>query len=441
MAKAKKQTLNEPRRAGIVMADQISPWTSCQSITRNLSKSYEGFLGTGNFDVFKIKTDSSNAWSLAETIYEHNPTHLIFVDHKPHPMALLESLASVYGNRRLPQLTFHLFGCFTLFPKEWVKVEPLLFQTPTKFICSSPRQAKLVSTFLDETTAQPDVCHFPTDTSVFNYDSELRKKVRAKLKVKDDEIVITYTGRLSLQKNIFRLVRDLSSLWMRSQVPFRIFFAGPYDDLGAPFFGLNFSAGAYFNQISSILKRLPLDISERFKYLGNLEAEELRGLYNAADIFTSLSLHHDEDYGMSPAEALCCGLPSVLTDWGGYASFKRDEKSCYLVPVRLGSQGPEIATDHLTRGILEHMARKETSADRKSRSDFYCEKLSIEAGVQRLKEIHKKPAEKFNGFSNLMETYARNYKYNNLYNQGSEQQLLYKEIYGNYTNKSTEADF
>lgn len=438
MAKAKNR---EPAgKIGIVVADQISSWTSCQSITRNLSKSYEGFLGADNIEFFNIKTDSSNAWSLAEKIYERDPKHLVFLDHKPHPADLLESIAAVYGSRPLPQFTFHLFGDFTLYPKEWVRLDPVLRKAPTKFICSSDRQANLVATLLDHNMEHPEVCHFPVDGSVFNFDNDLRKEVRAELAVSDDEFVIVYTGRLSLQKNIFRLLRDLNSLWVETQLPIRIFFAGPYDDLGAPLFGLNFSEGSYFNQISNLLDGFSSGLKERFQYLGNLNAQELRRLYNAADIFTSLSLHHDEDYGMSPAEALCCGLPAVLSDWGGYASFKRDEKSCFLVPVRLGPRTPRLALEHFSKGVLAQLVRNETCQEKQVRSAFYRDELSIEAASRRLQEIHRRPAKRYKGFNDLMVTYARHFKYINLYNREPVQTKLYKEIYVNYTSKSTKTN-
>ncbi len=41
-------------------------------------------------------------------------------------------------------------------------------------------------------------------------------------------------------------------------------------------------------------------------------------IWQAADIFTSLSDNIQETFGLTPIEAMAAGLPSVVTDWDGY---------------------------------------------------------------------------------------------------------------------------
>ena len=40
--------------------------------------------------------------------------------------------------------------------------------------------------------------------------------------------------------------------------------------------------------------------------------------YQAADLFVSLSDTLQENFGLTPVEAMSCGLPAVVSDWGGY---------------------------------------------------------------------------------------------------------------------------
>ena len=41
-----------------------------------------------------------------------------------------------------------------------------------------------------------------------------------------------------------------------------------------------------------------------------------------SNLFISLSLYHDEDFGFSPIESLCVGTKVLLTYWGGYRDLK-----------------------------------------------------------------------------------------------------------------------
>jgi hypothetical protein len=57
------------------------------------------------------------------------------------------------------------------------------------------------------------------------------------------------------------------------------------------------------------------------------------GLWAAADIFTSLSDNVQESFGLTPIEAMACGLPSVVTDWDGYREGIRNGSEGFLVPI------------------------------------------------------------------------------------------------------------
>jgi glycosyltransferase involved in cell wall biosynthesis len=62
----------------------------------------------------------------------------------------------------------------------------------------------------------------------------------------------------------------------------------------------------------------------------------LNEAYNGADLFVSLSLYHDEDFGYSPLESLVCGTPIAVTNWGGYKDLRPTEtgmQSVNYVPV------------------------------------------------------------------------------------------------------------
>ncbi len=59
-------------------------------------------------------------------------------------------------------------------------------------------------------------------------------------------------------------------------------------------------------------------------------------LYNAADVFVSLSHTPEESFGITLLEAMACGLPVVATDWDGYREVVVDGETGYLVPTWWG---------------------------------------------------------------------------------------------------------
>ena len=91
------------------------------------------------------------------------------------------------------------------------------------------------------------------------------------------------------------------------------------DDLAIPYLGKEALPGTFYFHWEESIREYGLD--DKVSYLGNLSKEELFELYNGSDCYISLSSHNDEDYGMSPAEALSTGLPCILSQWGGFISF------------------------------------------------------------------------------------------------------------------------
>ena len=200
---------------GIVCSTKQSAWVSCRSIVPNLRAAYQQSLGKkarlydfGPHMVLQISR-------LALQIFKERPSHLIFIDHQPHPEELLRWLREVYGSEPLPKLLFHIFGDFTYFAPKWMSADPVLRAFDVHFICASQRQARLLSRFLAGESNLVSICPFPVDTDVFRFDEGLRASWREQHGIKKQEKVICYTGRLSLQKNVTRLIREFANLSAR----------------------------------------------------------------------------------------------------------------------------------------------------------------------------------------------------------------------------------
>lgn len=57
------------------------------------------------------------------------------------------------------------------------------------------------------------------------------------------------------------------------------------------------------------------------------------GIWSAADVFLSLSDNYQETFGLTPIEAMACGLPVVVSDWNGYRDTVPDGVVGFRIPT------------------------------------------------------------------------------------------------------------
>ncbi len=65
-------------------------------------------------------------------------------------------------------------------------------------------------------------------------------------------------------------------------------------------------------------------------------------VYSAADIFISPSDSVQEMFGLTPLEAMACGVPQIVSDWDGYRDIVEDGKTGFLIPTVWGSCTTQI---------------------------------------------------------------------------------------------------
>jgi glycosyltransferase involved in cell wall biosynthesis len=116
--------------------------------------------------------------------------------------------------------------------------------------------------------------------------------------------------------------------------------------------------------------------------MGSVPNADLLKVYQGADVFMNLSVHNDEDYGMSVAEAQFVGLPVGLTDWGGLASFHHPElpQATSFIPVKIGKTTKHIsivAVKKTLRTFLENPQNKiRPEISQAARNRFGLEKVT-----------------------------------------------------------------
>ena len=411
MGEAKKQ------RLAILLSKEESQWESCQVIVPNLFKLYRKSFPCAHLEVFDYNEQMTEYeyFCTFRELVEFAPDKIIICDHKPHPERVIKDLMQTLEGS-IPAIYCHLFGDFSLYANPWLEIECLLQRVKIQFIAASHRQVAFVRQFIEGGERFVHYLPFPVDEEKYYFSPKGRVTAREKLCW--DEMGqgkhkhFLYTGRLSAQKNIIPLVQSFAEFLKLSGLPAHLHIVGAFDDLAYPFFGIYHPPEFYRYQFFQLLEELEWDgggIRDRIHLVGHLAAKELRDYYHACDVFTSLSLHNDEDYGMSPAEALCSGMPLILSDWGGHASFHLPEMQkvrTSLARVKEVDSIYEINYVHFIKLLMKYGLEQISDDERVELSRVAQEQFGIAGNVQQLLKIHSRPMEKFSGWNQKFQLFA-----------------------------------
>jgi len=80
-------------------------------------------------------------------------------------------------------------------------------------------------------------------------------------------------------------------------------------------------------------------------------------LYSAADVFVSPVDNIQETFGITPVEAMACGVPQVVSDWNGYRETVVHGETGFLVPTCWAACAEEIEwASLLSDPVYDHLA-------------------------------------------------------------------------------------
>lgn len=203
------------------------------------------------------------------------------------------------------------------------------------FFCSSLAVKKVLEKQLDALSDSFKTLHglvikptFRLDVVPLGIDDEEfqpinKNQARELLKIPQNDFVILYLGRVSafFKGDILPLIRVVKNLCGKN----------PNKNIRL------IIAGADYNGINEykLIKRYisTLNMEKNITLFESFEFNKRNLFYSASDVFTSPTDSIQETFGLTPLEAMACGVPQVVADWNGYKETIVHGKTGFKVPT------------------------------------------------------------------------------------------------------------
>jgi glycosyltransferase involved in cell wall biosynthesis len=247
---------------------------------------------------------------------------------------------------------------------------PLLLAKPRSYdsvICTSAAALETTRRLLEHTAERFNSAHatrlayagrldhipLPIDTERFR--PRDRAAARASFGLRDDAFILLWIGRLS--------AIDKADLLPLVQVLARLSAANASRQIELICAGRQRKHERAADSLHDYAQQL--GVGDRLRIIDDLKDGTEGGteggsegsteqLYSAADVFVSPSDNLQESYGITPIEAMACGLPQVVSDWNGYRDSVVDTQTGFLIPSywatchdALGGPLADSVRDHL----------------------------------------------------------------------------------------------
>jgi D-inositol-3-phosphate glycosyltransferase len=227
-------------------------------------------------------------------------------------------------------VTFHALGrvrrlhqgAADEFPEERLTIEDAIVAEADRIIAECPQDiADLVELYgADRSRLAMIPCGFDPD----EFSPLDRGEARRLLDWHPTEPVVLQLGRMVKRKGVETVIRAIACLRDQYNVRCRLAIVGGEtrdpDPIATPEIG----------RLQAICRELAL--GDQVTFVGSRGRDELRTYYSAADIFVTTPWY--EPFGITPLEAMACGLPIVGSAVGGIKMSVADGETGFLVPPR-----------------------------------------------------------------------------------------------------------
>lgn len=255
------------------------------------------------------------------------------------------------------------------------------FRNSTMNIVTSERQAYQIKKNLGDAgpnlgvfvpKMSQDIFCLPTDEEVI--------KAKDQFKVVQDCFHIVYAGRFISNKGIIQLVRALN---LQPTPKIRLTLIGDFED-DFLIYQSNTTHTTFRNYFDRELLQRNQNIE--IVIMKSLPHESLRELFWSADCFAYPSFHEDENFGITPREAMLCGLPFVVTDFSGLGQLANAKGSTIKTFPTLG--GVRYSLHELRQSIelIWTWSKREKEENKLYNSAFVAKECNTHNSMQSLRD-------------------------------------------------------
>ncbi len=242
------------------------------------------------------------------SLYGHHRYSLCGITHTTASHAIMDSFTSLFTESVMP---WDAIIC----------TSESVHNTATKLLDARDeylsRRFKKTQTFLPKLPIIP----LGINCNEFDFDNNFIKESRDNFNIGDEDIVISYVGRLSFHAKAHHMPMYLAlencAKKLKSNKKIHLLQCG--------WFANDSIKETFINEAKILCPSVNcLFIDGRDQ---DLKAKTLA----SSDIFVSLSDNIQETFGLTPLEAMASGIPVVVSDWNGYRSTVRDKKDGFRV--------------------------------------------------------------------------------------------------------------
>ncbi len=279
--------------------------------------------------------------------------------------------ADIKARTGLPYVvTFHALGRVRRqfqggadrFPDERFEIEERVARDADLVIAECPQDARDLEDLYGADPQRLRVVPCGYDPALFRPIGQ--REARSRLGLDPHERIVLQVGRLVPRKGVDTVISAIALLRDRHNLFVRLLVVGGAER--RPDRTRDPELARLMDLVDS------LRLGDRVTFIGRRDRKELRDLYGAADIFVSTPWY--EPFGITPVEAMACGVPVIGSAVGGIKSTVADGETGYLVPPR----DPEALADRMARcyeqpGLLPVLGRL---AERRAKTLFTWDRVT-----------------------------------------------------------------
>ena len=196
-------------------------------------------------------------------------------------------------------------GSADTFPEARIDIERRIVQCADRVIAECPQDRE---DLLRLYGARADsIRTVPCGVDLATFGPRDRAQARRRLGLRDDEFVVLQLGRLVPRKGIDNVIRAVGHLRHTLGIRARLYVVGGNAD--SP----SVAATPEIGRLKMVAEES--GVADSVTFVGRRGRDQLRQFYGASDVFVTTPWY--EPFGITPVEAMACGVPVVGASVGG----------------------------------------------------------------------------------------------------------------------------